>query len=300
MTIKNYLILFSAGIFISSCGTNPYKESNKKYEEQLKTLQKKLADKESVELKTINTSTTLDTLFTKQVNKLTDSIYKKGPTTLENIKTEWVGTVNFNLRKPNFVIIHHTAQDSLAQTIKTFTLERTQVSSHYVIGDDGKVVQMLNDYLRGWHAGNATWGRNSDINSASIGIELDNNGKEPFSEAQINSLLALLAKLKKDYNIPTQNFIGHSDIAPSRKVDPSALFPWQLLSEKGFGYWPEETLEKAPTDFNIEMALRIIGYDTKNLNAAISAFKLHYIKTDLTPIIDQKTLDVIYSIYKKQ
>ncbi len=174
------------------------------------------------------------------------------------------------------------------------------MSAHYVIAEDGKVVQMLNDYLRGWHAGNGTWGRNSDINSASIGIELDNNGSEPFSEAQINSLLALLTKLKKDYNIPTQNFIGHSDIAPTRKVDPSALFPWQLLAEKGFGLWPEAQLETAPTDFNAEMALRIIGYDTKNLNAAIKAFKLHYIKTEIDSIIDQKTLNVIYAIYKKQ
>lgn len=286
-------------VLLSACGTNPYKESNKKYEEQLKMLQQKLAEKESVELKKVAIASTLDTLYTKQITKLTDSISKIKLTTLDNIKTEWIGTVNFNLRKPNFVIIHHTAQDSLPQTIKTFTLERTQVSAHYVIADDGTVVHMLNDYLRAWHAGNAVWGKNSDINSASIGIELDNNGKEPFSEAQINSLLALLAKLKKDYNIPTHNFIGHSDIAPSRKVDPSALFPWQLLAEKGFGFWYEAPLEKAPTDFNAEMALRVIGYDTKNLNAAISAFKLHYIKTDLTPIIDQKTLDILYAIYKK-
>lgn len=298
--IKKIVICSVVAGLISACGTNPYKESNKKYEEQLQMLQQKLAEKERVALKKVETVTTLDTLYTKQINKLTDSISKISPTTLENIKTEWVGTVNFNLRKPNFVVIHHTAQDSLPQTIKTFTIERTQVSAHYVIADDGTVVHMLNDYLRAWHAGNAVWGRNSDINSASIGIELDNNGKEPFSEAQINSLLALLTKLKKDYNIPTQNFIGHSDIAPSRKVDPSALFPWQLLAEKGFGFWPEAPLEKAPTDFNAEMALKIIGYDTKNLNAAISAFKLHYIKTDLTPIIDQKTLDVLYAIYKKQ
>jgi N-acetylmuramoyl-L-alanine amidase len=91
-----------------------------------------------------------------------------------------VGTVNFNLRKPNFIIIHHTAQDSLQQTIKTFTVTRTQVSSHYVIADDGSVIQMLNDYLRAWHAGRGSWGKDTDINSSSIGIELDNNGTEVF------------------------------------------------------------------------------------------------------------------------
>ena len=72
------------------------------------------------------------------------------------------------------------------------------------------------------------------------------------------------------------------------------------MAEKGFGLWPEAQLETAPTDFNAEMALRIIGYDTKNLNAAIKAFKLHYIKTEIDSIIDQKTLNVIYAIYKKQ
>jgi N-acetylmuramoyl-L-alanine amidase len=87
--------------------------------------------------------------------------------------------VNFNLRKPNFIIIHHTAQDSLQQTIKTFTVTRTQVSSH-VIADDGSVIQMLNDYLRAWHAGRGSWGKDTDINSSSIGIELDNNGTEVF------------------------------------------------------------------------------------------------------------------------
>ncbi|MGL2986623.1 N-acetylmuramoyl-L-alanine amidase [Flavobacterium sp. RSSA_27] len=295
-------IIFGAitAIIISSCGSNPYKETNKIYEKQLAELQKKLAEKEAIALKKVEANSSLDTLYTKQINTLKDSISKFNPTALENITTEFVGTVNFNLRKPNFVIIHHTAQDSLKQTLKTFTLASTKVSAHYVIAEDGKVVQMLNDYLRGWHAGNGIWGKTSDINSASIGIELDNNGSEPFSEAQINSLLALLTKLKKDYNIPAQNFIGHSDIAPTRKIDPSALFPWQLLAEKGFGVWPDALLETAPTDFNVEMALRIIGYDTKNLNAAIKAFKLHYIKTEIDSILDQKTVNVIYSIYKKQ
>lgn len=299
--LKKLIFSITLGLLISSCGTNPYKESNKVYEQQLKILQQKLAEKEAIALKKVETTTTShDTLYTKQINTLKDSISKFNPTALENITTEWIGTVNFNLRKPNFVIIHHTAQDSLKQTLKTFTLARTKVSAHYVIAEDGRVIQMLNDYLRGWHAGNGSWGKNSDINSTSIGIELDNNGFEPFSEAQINSLLALLTKLKKDYTIPTQNFIGHSDVAPTRKVDPSALFPWQLLAEKGFGIWPEALSETAPTDFNAEMALRIIGYDTKNLNAAIKAFKLHYIKTEIDSVLDQKTLNVIYAVYKKQ
>ncbi len=230
-----------------------------------------------------------------------DTLSIKAPIRLQNgISTEWISTVNFNLRKPNFIIIHHTAQDSLAQTLKTFTITKTQVSAHYVIANDGRVVQMVNDYLRAWHGGNGVWGKNSDINSASIGIELDNNGIQPFSDKQIISLLALLTKLKKDYNIPTQNIIAHADIAPTRKKDPSALFPWKLLAVNGFGIWPDDVLELAPLDFNAEQALRIIGYDTKNLKAAITAFKLHYIQTEVDAILDSKTVNTIYNIYKKQ
>ena len=107
--------------------------------------------------------------------------------------------------------LSHGRFSATPKALKTFTTTKPQVSSHYVIADDGKVVQMVNDYLRAWHGGNSSWGKNSDINSASIGIELDNNGFEPFSDQQIISLLALLTKLKKDYNIPTQNIIGHSD-----------------------------------------------------------------------------------------
>ena len=230
-----------------------------------------------------------------------DTISIKAPIELQNgISTEWISTVNFNLRKPNFIIIHHTAQDSLPQTLKTFTTTKPQVSAHYVIADDGRVVQMVNDYLRAWHGGAASWGKNTDINSASIGIELDNNGIEPFSDKQILSLLALLTKLKSDYNIPTQNIIGHSDIAPTRKTDPSRLFPWKLLALNGFGIWPDEVLELAPENFNVEQALRIIGYDTKNLPSAISAFKLHYIQTEVDSVLDEKTINTIYNIYTKQ
>ncbi|MFV8325476.1 N-acetylmuramoyl-L-alanine amidase [Flavobacterium sp. ZS1P14] len=298
---KSFYCLISA-IIITSCSTNPYKASEKVYDEKLKTLKDQISTKESQPLPFVTEAAiSIDTLYAKQLHIFKDSISKMGSTPLQNgINTEWIGTVNFNLRKPNFIIIHHTAQDSLQQTVKTFTKTETQVSSHYVISDNGKVVQMLNDYLRAWHAGTGSWGKNTDINSSSIGIELDNNGTEPFTELQINSLLALLTKLKKDYNIPVQNIIGHSDIAPTRKKDPSALFPWKILAEKGFGIWPDALLQTAPLDFNIEQGLRIIGYDTKNISAAVTAFKLHYIQSQVDDTIDENTKNTIYSIYMKQ
>lgn len=289
-------------VAITSCATNPYKDSEKEYDTKLKTFKEVISNKEPEPLPVVTkTIISIDNAYTRQLYTFKDTISKMGSTALDNgIQTKWISTVNFNLRKPNFIIIHHTAQDSLQQTIKTFTLTRTQVSAHYVIADDGSVVQMLNDYMRAWHAGRGSWGKDTDLNSSSIGIELDNNGTEPFSEAQITSLMALLSKLKKEYNIPTQNIIGHSDIAPSRKTDPSVLFPWKTLAENGFGVWADETLEPAPITFNIEQGLRIIGYDTKNLSAAIMAFKIHFIQTEVNAILDEKTINTIYSVYKKQ
>lgn len=300
--MQKYFYSLIVVVAIASCSTNPYKASEKEYDTKLKTFKETISNKEPEPLPVVSKTTiSIDNVYTKQLYTFKDTISKMGSTALDNgIRTEWIGTVNFNLRKPNYIIIHHTAQDSIQQTIKTFTVTRTQVSAHYVIADDGSVVQMLNDYLRAWHAGRGSWGKDTDINSSSIGIELDNNGTEAFSEAQITTLMALLSKLKKEYNIPTQNIIGHSDIAPTRKNDPSALFPWNILAENGFGVWKDDILETAPLDFNPEQGLRIIGYDTKNLPAAIKAFKLHFIQTEVDSILNQNTINTIYSIYKKQ
>jgi len=211
------------------------------------------------------------------------------------------GSPNFNLRKPNFVIIHHTAQDSCEQTFYTFSLERTKVSAHYVIGRDGKQYHLLNDYLRAWHAGVSKWGAITDLNSCSIGIELDNNGKEPFSGAQINTLLLLLDTLKKTYNIPTANFIGHADIAPRRKDDPSVYFPWKLLSEKGFGLWQDSIPPSINVDssFNAMEALRIIGYDISDSTAAIIAFKRHFMKDESSKMLNEWDRKTLFNLYKK-
>lgn len=304
-TANKLLFFLISAVIITSCSTNPYKKSEKSYKDQLHNYTETISNMDPAKLETSPTTITelppSEPVIIDPLVLYKDTLSIKTPIVLpDGIPSEWISTVNFNLRKPNFIILHHTAQDSLAQTLKTFTVTRTQVSAHYVIAEDGKVIQMVNDYLRAWHAGTSTWGKNTDINSSSIGIEIDNNGIEPFSEKQIVSLLALLTKLKKDYNIPAQNIIGHSDIAPSRKKDPSAQFPWKLLALNGFGIWPDDILEPAPTDFNVEQGLRIIGYNTKILPAAIAAFKLHYIQTEVNSLLDEKTINTIYNIYKKQ
>lgn len=272
-------------LFVAGCASKkPFAETNKVYEEQVNVL----AETIKQPLSPPHPMDTSDVVI--------------HPSEGQRHDLPWVGTVNFNMRKPNFVIIHHTAQDSIQQTLRTFTLTRTQVSAHYVIDKEGKVYHMLNDYLRAWHAGVGRWGAVTDLNSVSIGIEMDNNGKDPYTEAQITNLISLLDTLKNDYHIPVENFIGHGDIAPGRKVDPGINFPWKRLADAGFGLWYDaDSLQTAPTSFNPMDGLRILGYDTRNAAAAIQAFKRHYIQTaensdEWTPF----ALDILYNLYLKK
>ncbi len=214
----------------------------------------------------------------------------------------WYAAIDFNIRKPNFVVLHHTAQHSAEQTLFTFSLRRPgrESSAHYVVGRDGTVYQMLNDYVRSYHAGASKWGTITDMNSVSLGIEIDNNGSEPYSDAQVAALIKLLGVLKKKYGIPQSNFIAHSDVAPGRKQDPSRHFPWKKLADAGFGYWYDAyNLQTPPADFNALLALRVIGYDISSQADAIGAFKLHYIQSDISKTLTEYDKKIIYNLYRK-
>jgi N-acetylmuramoyl-L-alanine amidase len=255
-------------LFILGCSHDPYRASNKMYKRQVKDLGQTIRQEPS-------------NYFPFQ-------------------DSAWIGTVNFDLRRPNFVIIHHTAQNGCPETLHTFTITQSQVSAHYVICKDGTVHHMLNDYLRAWQAGQSKWGNNTDINSSSIGIELDNNGFEYFSDQQINSLLILLDTLKTRYKIPQENFIGHGDIAPGRKVDPNWRFPWKLLADHGFGDWYDDTTHViVPAGFNNFQALRIIGYSLKDSLAALVAFRRHWLQDSIYQPFDSATVKILYNVSQK-
>lgn len=219
--------------------------------------------------------------------------------TYDSLPTEFVGTTNFSMRKPSLVILHHTAQNSCDQTLRTFTLTRTAVSSHYVVCREGKVFHMLNDLLRGHHAGVSSWGGTTDLNSSSIGIEIDNNGSEPFSEAQISSLINLLRGIKNSYRIQAKHFIGHADIAPCRKVDPSRLFPWERLAKEGYGIWYDTTNVTVPEHFDAISGLRIIGYNTTKPECAIQSYKIHFVPQDTTKILSAADRKIIYNLVQQ-
>jgi N-acetylmuramoyl-L-alanine amidase len=193
----------------------------------------------------------------------------------------WQPSPNYDQRRPNFVILHGTSDRTVDAALATLTNPERKVSAHYLIGRDGTVIQLVDETARAWHAGKSWWGGSTDLNSASIGIELDNAGDEPFAEAQIVALLALLEELRTRYRIPSANFIGHGDVAPGRKVDPSRFFPWQRLAQHGFGLWCEaQPLPSLPPGFDPMPGLMAYGYDIARPASAIQAFRRHFLGSD--------------------
>jgi N-acetylmuramoyl-L-alanine amidase len=192
----------------------------------------------------------------------------------------WQPSPNFDQRRPNFVILHQTSNDNVAKALATLTDRQRRVSAHYLIGRDGAVMQLVDESARAWHAGESWWGGSTDLNSASIGIELDNTGDEAFAEAQIAALLVLLDELRQRYRIPPANYLAHGDIAPARKVDPGRLFPWQRLAQQGFGLWCEKPQAEAPAGFDALLGLQALGYDIRVAAAARGAFRRHFLAQD--------------------
>ena len=223
-----------------------------------------------------------------------------GCTTLPATRTaEQVASPNFDQRKPNFVIIHHTTNDSIDPALRTLTSPEAKVSAHYLIDRDGTILQLVKESDRAWHAGKSYWGGNIDMNSVSIGIELDNNGNEAFAQAQIDALLPLLAELKQRYNIPTANFIGHADVAPARKEDPSGYFPWDVLAQNGFGLWCENPPTEVPPGFDLALTLAALGYDPTIPDESIQAFRLHYLRGDPITALEHENA-IAFCLWQKK
>lgn len=207
---------------------------------------------------------------------------------------------NVGERRPHYVIIHHTTNDTAAEAVSTLTSRIAQVSAHYLIARDGKMVYLVDELKRAWHAGDSYWGGNRDLNSSSIGIELDNNGSEPFADAQINALLELLADLQARWNIPAANVLGHGDVAPGRKVDPGALFPWPRLAAAGFGLWCDPPIDAAPAGMDDATLLTALGYDVSRLAAAVAAFKRHWAPDDAAPDLSEAQRGLMQCLIRKQ
>ena len=209
----------------------------------------------------------------------------------------WVKSPNQDIRRPVLIVLHYTDQHSVQESLDTLRTRNSggPVSANYLIGSDGHIYQLVSDERRAWHAGPGHWGTITDINSASIGIELDNDGATPFAQPQIDSLLRLLADLTGRLHIPRTQIVGHEDFAPTRKDDPGPLFPWQQLAAAGFGLWPQGELIDPPAGFDPWMALGLVGYPLEDRSAAVRAFHNHYrgIGGDA---LDAQDLRILYNL----
>ena len=161
-------------------------------------------------------------------------------------KPKWVPSPNFGERKNgkavNYIILHYTDTQTTEQALGLLLDPAREVSAHYVVEENGKIIQMVADEHRAWHAGVSQWHGETDMNSVSLGIEIVNPGHtyghKPFPDAQIATVIELCRVKMAQFNITPENVLGHSDIAPGRKQDPGPLFPWEALAAQGVALWP--------------------------------------------------------------
>lgn len=219
----------------------------------------------------------------------------------KNPLAQWEASKNFDLRRPVLVVLHYTQQHSVEQSLETLKTANSKgpVSAHYLVGKDGRVYQLVSETRRAWHAGPGRWGTITDVNSASIGIEIDNDGSSPFTDVQIDSVIRLLGDITKRQHIPPSQVIGHSDLAPTRKVDPGKLFPWQRLAEAGYGLWIKGELRDPPPGFDPWLALAAIGYSLDDRPAAVRAFHQHFRGSDATEL-DAEDMRVLDNLSQQQ
>jgi N-acetylmuramoyl-L-alanine amidase len=141
--------------------------------------------------------------------------------------------------RPSLIVLHYTAMRDAASALERLCDPASEVSAHYLIGADGRLWRLVREEMRAWHAGAGAWGGSGDVNSRSIGVELDNDGASPFPEAQMAVLETLLDGIMARWNIPPAGVIAHSDMAPDRKGDPGPRFDWRRLARGGRAVWPE-------------------------------------------------------------
>jgi len=206
------------------------------------------------------------------------------------MKINFIYSPNFTPRKSRkiqSIIIHYTDMKTVSDSIKRLKSKNSKVSCHYLISNSGKIVQMVKDQDVAWHAGISYWDGKKNLNKNSIGIELQNKGEEfgyeKFRKRQISSLICLINLIKKKYNIPDAFILGHSDIAPDRKIDPGYLFPWQQLYKAGIGLMPNikiiDNKELVSSGIrNLQLLLREFGY-----------------KLAVSEVLDKETLQVLYA-----
>jgi N-acetylmuramoyl-L-alanine amidase len=192
----------------------------------------------------------------------------------------------------SMIVLHYTGMPDAGAALDRLTSPEAKVSAHYLVDEAGEVFQLVDEEKRAWHAGKSYWRGVTDINSASIGIEIVNPGHEfgyrPFPDEQIASVIPLVADIKDRHGITRGNIVGHSDIAPARKEDPGELFPWPALAKRRLAL-PSPTrdlMDPYWTDAGFLLALERFGYDVTDTQKAVIAFQRRFRPDLIDGIID--------------
>src|SRR5690606_12406238 len=201
------------------------------------------------------------------------------------------------------VVIHYTEMESAEAALDRLCDPAAKVSAHYLISEGGEVTGLVPEDKRAWHAGASFWRGHRDVNSASIGIELDHPGHalgyRPFADAQIDALLPLLHRITRTYDIPRANVVGHSDVAPARKIDPGELFPWDRLAECRLCLPRPQKLELGDpydNDGTFYLALERFGYDVTEGRKAVEAFQRRWRPERIDGVIDGEVRAILFQL----
>ena len=209
--------------------------------------------------------------------------------------------------KPDIVVIHYTAMSSAKAAADTLCNPATEVSAHYLIAEDGEVLSLVPEAMRAWHAGAGAWGSVNDVNSRSIGIELANTGFAPFAALQMDALVELLRGIRMRWDIRPERVIGHSDMAPGRKIDPGFRFDWRRLALQGVAVWPSSDAtasfsEEGPVgtdDARFVSALKTFGYTASDdPDLLLKTFRLRF-RTRFEGPIDATDLALIQNLARR-
>ena len=212
---------------------------------------------------------------------------------------------NFDARQlaVSMVVLHYTGMPTAAAALDRLADPAAKVSAHYVVAEDGQVVCMVDEADRAWHAGRSWWRGISDVNSASIGIEIVNPGHEfgyvPFPGAQMDAVAALLAGIVGRHPVMPANVVGHSDIAPARKDDPGELFDWPRLARAGLAApVPPTWTDPGWTDAGFMAALHRYGYDVDAPAPAVVAFQRRFRPRDIGGAIDAECRGLLAALLR--
>ncbi|MBN06356.1 MAG: N-acetylmuramoyl-L-alanine amidase [Rhodospirillaceae bacterium] len=194
----------------------------------------------------------------------------------------------------DMLVLHYTGMQTLQAAIARLTDPKAQVSAHYLVTVSGDLICMVDEGERAWHAGVSYWRGATNINSRSIGVEIENpgheNGYRPFSDIQMDAVTRLCSDILSRHSIPARNVVGHSDVAPTRKTDPGELFDWPRLAGDGIGIWPDNKAAIDPgKDFDATAELARVGYNVSHIGAALTAFQRHFCPSNITSFADKRT-----------